>query len=165
VRLVVTDVHYAGTAGCAAAVVADGWAAQFPRSTHAALVMPVADYEPGAFWKRELPCLRAVLDGLAPELVVVDGYVWLDDAGRRGLGAHLHDALGVPVVGIAKTSFAGSSHAREVVRGASAKPLWVTAVGVPLDEAAAAVGRMHGPHRLPTLVQLADQLARAGRAR
>jgi deoxyribonuclease V len=164
-RLVVTDVHYQSTAGCAAAVVADAWEAQFPSSTHAALVMPVADYEPGAFWRRELPCLQAVLDGLAPTLVVVDGYVWLDADGRKGLGAHLHEALGVPVVGVAKTAFDGSAHAREVLRGVSARPLWVTAVGVDVDEAAAAVGRMHGPHRLPTLLQLADGLARAGRAR
>ena len=164
-RLAITDVHYQGRAGCAAAVIADAWEAQFPRSTHAALVMPVADYEPGAFWKRELPCLRAVLDGLAPTVVVVDGYVWLDAEGRPGLGAHLHDALGVPVVGVAKTPFAGSPHARTVARGASARPLWVTAIGLDPDQAAASVRRMHGPHRIPTLLQLADGLARAGRAR
>ncbi len=164
-RLVVTDVHYQGLAGCAAAVVADAWEAQFPLSTHAALVMPVADYEPGAFWKRELPCLRAVLDGLAPTVVVVDGYVWLDGEGREGLGARLHAAIGTPVVGVAKTPFAGAVHVREVRRGASARPLWVTAAGLDPDEAAAAVGRMHGAHRIPTLLHLADAVARAGRAR
>ena len=163
-RLVFTDVHYQGTAACAAAVVADRWEAQFPRSSRAVLRMPIADYVPGRFWERELPCLLAVLDGLAPTLVVVDGYVWLDDAGRKGLGAHLHDAVGVPVVGIAKTAFDGSTHAREVVRGTSARPLYVTTVGMPTDDAAAAVARMHGAHRLPTLLTLVDHLARAGRA-
>jgi deoxyribonuclease V len=162
---VFTDVHYQGTAGCAAAVVVESWEAQFPTSTHAALIMPVAPYVPGAFWERELPCLRVVLEGLDPTAVVVDGYVWLDDAGRKGLGAHLHDALGVPVVGVAKTPFDGSTHARAVLRGTSARPLWVTATGMDLDEAAAAVGRMHGPHRVPTLLQLVDHLAREGRAR
>lgn len=160
-----TDVHYRGTVGCAAAVLAERWEAQFPASTHATLVTPVADYVPGAFWERELPCLRSVLAGLRADLVVVDGYVWLDADGRKGLGAHLHEALGVPVVGIAKTPFAGGGHAREVLRGTSARPLWVTAAGLDPAVAAAGVRSMHGPHRIPTLLALVDDVARAGRAR
>lgn len=164
VRLVVTDVAYRDDVGCAAAIVADRWQAQFPTEVHAALRTPVAPYVPGAFRERELPCLLGVLDGLAPEVVVVDGYVWLDAADRPGLGAALHEALGVPVVGIAKTAFHGSPHAAQVLRGDSRVPLYVTAVGLPLAQAAAAVAAMHGPHRLPTLVGLADHTARQGRA-
>jgi deoxyribonuclease V len=164
VRIVVTDVAYRDDVACAAAVVADRWEAQFPLETHTALRTPVAPYVPGEFWQRELPCLEAVLDGLRPDVVAVDGYVWLDDVGRRGLGAHLHDRVGVPVVGIAKTAFQGSAHAKAVVRGGSARPLYVTAVGLDPQDAADAVARMHGPHRLPTLVVLADHLARGGQA-
>lgn len=165
-----TDVHYrtigdAGTAACAAAVCADGWTAQFPSAIRANLLTSVADYVPGEFWQRELPCLRSVLDGLRPELVVVDGYVWLDADGRKGLGAHLWEALGVPVVGVAKTAFHGSDHAVVALRGTSQRPLWVTAAGVDPARAAEHVRAMHGPHRLPTLLQLADQVAREGRAR
>lgn len=163
-RLVVTDVAYQDDVACAAAVVADGWRAQFPLATHTVLRTPIAPYVPGQFFERELPCLRAVLDGLAADLVVVDGYVWLDGAGRKGLGAHLHDALGIPVVGVAKTSFDGASHARAVLRGGSSRPLYVTAAGLDLDEAEAAVASMHGEHRLPTLIGLADRLARTGQA-
>ncbi|MEQ1502053.1 MAG: endonuclease V [Myxococcota bacterium] len=163
-RIAITDVAYFDGAAVAACVVADRWGAQFPVETHTALRTPVADYVPGAFWQRELPCLQVVLDGLAADVVVVDGYVWLDDLGRKGLGAHLHDVLGgVPVVGIAKTSFDGSAHARSVVRGVSVKPLYVTAVGIDLDAAAAAVASMHGAHRLPTLCALVDRIARTGR--
>ncbi|MEQ1567582.1 MAG: endonuclease V [Myxococcota bacterium] len=162
--IAVTDVAYVGDVACAAAVLAERWDAQFPAATRAVLRTPIADYVPGAFWERELPCLLSVLDGLRPDVVVVDGYVWLDDHGRKGLGAHVHDALAIPVVGVAKTSFAGASHAAQVVRGTSAKPLYVTAVGMDRDAAAEAVRGMHGPNRLPTLLVLADHLARSGRA-
>lgn len=165
VRLIVTDVAYRDDVGCAAAVVADRWQAQFPLSVHAALRTPVAEYVPGNFRERELPCLMTVLDGLDPEIVVVDGYAWLDADGRKGLGAWLHDELGVPVVGVAKTAFHGSPHARHVLRGSSTAPLYVTAAGLDLDLAEEGVRAMHGPHRLPTLITLADRTARTGEAR
>src|SRR5262245_20276219 len=167
-RIVITDVAYRGEGrdgvACAAAVVTDRWDAQFPLETHTALRTPIEDYVPGAFWQRELPCLLAVLDGLAPTLVVVDGYVWLDDSGRRGLGAHLHDAIGLPVVGVAKTAFQGSGHAAAVLRGGSARPLYVTAIGVDPLVAAERVAGMYGPYRIPTLLGVVDRLSRTGRA-
>jgi deoxyribonuclease V len=55
----------------------------------------VAAYEPGSFFRRELPATRAVLDGVQDlGLLVVDGYVDLDPDGRPGLGAHVHDENG-----------------------------------------------------------------------
>lgn len=164
VRLVVTDVAYRDDVGCAAAVVTDRWQSQFATEVHAALRTPVAPYVPGEFRDRELPCLTAVLDGLRPEVVLVDGYVWLDADGRKGLGAWLYEAIGVPVVGVAKTAFHGSPHARHVLRGQSRVPLYVTAVGIDPDEAAAGVAAMHGAHRLPTLLTLADHTARGGQS-
>jgi deoxyribonuclease V len=161
-ELAITDVAYHDDVARAACVLADAWSAQFPVRSFTALRTPVAEYVPGSFWQRELPVLLALLEGLRPDVIVIDGYVWLDDAGRKGLGAHLHDAVGIPVVGVAKTSFDGSAFARPVLRGTSRKPLYVTAVGVDPDEAAAAVLAMHGPHRLPTLLTLADHLARTG---
>jgi deoxyribonuclease V len=161
-EIAITDVAYHDDVARAACVVADGWTAQFPTRSFVALRTPVADYVPGSFWQRELPVLLALLEGMRPDVIVVDGYVWLDHAGRKGLGAHLYDAMGIPVVGVAKTSFDGSTFAREVLRGTSKKPLYVTTVGVDADEAAAAVLSMHGPHRLPTLLVLADHLARHG---
>jgi deoxyribonuclease V len=48
--------------------------------------------------------MRAVLDGVRGlGLLVVDGYADLDPDGRPGLGAHAHAALGVPVIGVAKS--------------------------------------------------------------
>ncbi|HYH68074.1 MAG TPA: endonuclease V [Urbifossiella sp.] len=119
----------------------------------------VADYEPGSFYRRELPCLLGVLAlGPRPDVVVVDGYVWL--AGDvPGLGAHLHAALGGVVVGVAKTRFA-SAAAVEVCRGASRSPLFVTAAGAAAEVVAAWVAKMHGPYRVPTLLKRVDALAR-----
>ena len=120
---------------------------------------PPAPYQPGAFFVRELPHLMAVLDRMpAIEIVIVDAYVWLGpDA--PGLGKHLHDARGVPVIGVAKSSYAGAE-AIEVKRGTSDKPLYVTAVGIEPREAAAHIAAMHGGYRVPTLIKRADQLAR-----
>ncbi len=124
----------------------------------------VAAYEPGRFFERELPCLLAVLRARPTLLrcVVIDGYVWLDAQGTKGLGARLFDALGgtVPVVGVAKTAYQGSPMAAQVLRGVSVKPLFVTAVGMTRDEAEAQVRRLHGTARIPTALAAVDRLAR-----
>jgi deoxyribonuclease V len=126
---------------------------------------PAEPYEPGAFRKRELPYLVRLVESArtrCSELatVIVDGYVWLGE-GRPGLGHHLHEALGgPPVIGVAKTRFEGAP-AAEVLRGGSASPLFVTAVGLPASAAAAFVRSMHGPHRIPTLLRWTDRASRA----
>lgn len=157
------DVHYQETSARAACVLANAWTDAEPSGRLSVDVSPVAAYEPGQFYRRELPCLLAVLKEAPPlEVVVIDGYVWLDEERRPGLGAHLYEALGrkVPVVGVAKTAFRGSAMAEKVLRPSSAKPLFVTSVGMPQAEAAARVRELHGAARIPTLIRLADALAR-----
>ena len=121
-------------------------------------------YAPGAFYERELPCLLAVLGkvGGSLDVVVIDGYVWLSGDGRPGLGAHLHKELGgeTAVVGVAKSSFDGAAFAEAVLRGKSARPLFVTAAGIPAPTAADWIRAMHGPHRIPTLLKRVDRLCR-----
>jgi deoxyribonuclease V len=121
----------------------------------------VAPYEPGRFFLRELPAIRAVLATAPPvRLLVVDGYCDLDPTGRPGLGAHVHTALGIPVIGVAKTAFHTATHAIPVHRGGGAMPLFVTACGLPVAEAADLVAAMAGPHRLPDALRRVDALAR-----
>ena len=165
--IVFLDVDYAGTGARAAAVLAESWDAESPISTYVQDIEAVAPYESGLFYRRELPCLLAVLRRLpvAPGTIVIDGYVWLSSARRPGLGARLYEALGgaTPVVGIAKRVFAGLESCAEVVwviRGASRQPLFVTAVGIEAAVAARCVRRMAGRHRLADMMRLVDQLAR-----
>jgi deoxyribonuclease V len=154
------------TSARAAGVVINDWADAAPIAEHVVDIDSVRDYQPGQFYLRELPCIEAVLAELTQPLkaIVVDGYVWLDDQNKPGLGARLHDALGklVPVVGVAKNPFQHSTHATELYRGGSTRPLWVTAVGMPIDEAAKNIGAMHGPHRFPSILKRVDGLSRGG---
>jgi deoxyribonuclease V len=158
------DVQYAATSAAGACVTFDSWTDEAASGEFTALTSDIAPYVPGELWRRELPCILAVLGTLAsaPSIVVIDGYVWLDDAGRRGLGAHLFEALGggTPVIGVAKTAFCGSPHARFVLRGASQSPLYVTSSGIAVEDAARAIDAMHGPYRLPALLKRADRLCR-----
>jgi deoxyribonuclease V len=163
------DVDYRGDDAVAGCVLFRDWADAAPAGQLAHWVRGVQAYVPGEFYRRELPCLLAVLADVAEplELVLVDGYVWLEDEARPGLGAHLYEALGrrVGVVGVAKTRFAAARLAVPVVRGHGAtRPLFVTAAGMDVREAALAVRRMHGAHRLPTLLKAVDSLCRAAPA-
>ncbi len=158
------DVHYltAGGARAAAVLAADAaFAAVLAERT--AEVPAVPPYSSGEFYLRELPPLRAVLDGVSGLcLLVVDGYVDLDPSGRPGLGAHAHAEFGIPVIGVAKSRFRTATHAVPVERGSSARPLFVTAAGLPAADAADLVRHMAGRYRLPDALRRADNLARAG---
>lgn len=120
---------------------------------------PAAEYQPGAFYVRELPFLVSVLERMPPlEIVIVDGYVWLGED-HPGLGKHLHDLRGGIVIGVAKTRYAGAT-AVEVVRGDSDRPLFVTSIGIAATAAAEHVRTMHGEYRMPTMLRRVDALAR-----
>lgn len=165
------DVDYRDTGVTAACVGFESWSDELAR-IEVVVRSPgrPAAYQPGAFYERELPYLLEVLERMPPlELVIVDAYVWLGPD-RPGLGKRLHDARGGPIVGVAKTRFAGADPgpgpfaALEVRRGDSDRPLYVTAVGLDPAVAARHVAAMHGEFRLPTLLRRADALAR-GHAR
>jgi deoxyribonuclease V len=156
------DVHYMDESTARAAMVA----ARDSRfsliaSADTAITSVDAPYQPGAFFLRELPPLEAVIPAFDElSLIVVDGYVDLDAAGRPGLGAHVHARFGVPVIGVAKTPFRTATHAAQVRRGRSFQPLYVTAAGMTIAEAADLVGDMAGQFRVPDALKLADRLAR-----
>jgi deoxyribonuclease V len=157
------DVDYRVSGAVAACVLFRAWNDE---SCADALVEPIARveaYEPGQFYRRELPCLLAVLGKVrAPlETVVVDGYVWLGANQTLGLGAHLYhtQAGAIPVIGVAKTRFR-SAAAAPVTRGNSQRPLYVTAVGIDLEVAVQHIQDMHGAYRIPTLLTRVDRLCR-----
>jgi len=162
--LACVDVDYRPDHAIAACLTFSDWPDSTPGNTFVSRIDDVEPYTPGQFYKRELPCLLEVLRPVASTLdvVIVDGYVWLG-AGRHGLGAHLYEALRrkVAVVGVAKTEFNGAP-AEEVLRGMASRPLYVTAAGIEVVDAAVHVRSMHGVYRLPTLLKLVDRECRRG---
>jgi len=126
----------------------------------------VSHYESGAFYKRELPCILSLLKQItlnSDDLIIVDGFVTLDNNGKIGLGGYVYDELNgfVPVIGIAKNNFsAPDDQRRSVCRGDSKTPLFVTAKGADVDEVKIRVEEMAGNFRIPTLLKKLDQLTR-----
>jgi deoxyribonuclease V len=103
----------------------------------------------------------------AIEAIVVDGYVWLGADNQPGLGGHLFSSLGrrIPVIGITKTRYRNDTWSIPVLRGESRRPLFVTSAGIQTNTAAECIRRMHGDHRIPTILALADHTAREELAR
>ena len=168
-RCACVDVDYRSDASAfAACVVFDAWSAELPTDTRVVRIDAVESYEPGEFYRRELPCvLRVIAEvGGVLDAIVVDGYVTLDPDGRPGLGAHLYEALrcAVPIIGVAKSRFATATTAIPLLRGGSRVPLWITAAGIDAGLAASHVLSMHGRHRIPTLLRQVDRLAREARS-
>jgi len=159
------DAFYDGGHACAACVAFESWSDGQAVATYRVVVPGVRPYRPGRFFERELCPLLAVLEESGGQFshIIIDGYVHLKD-GRMGLGAHLHEALPHPVavIGVAKNPLAITDRFEAILRGRSAKPLFVSAVGWGLAEAATAIAGMHGPYRIPTLLRLADRIARGG---
>jgi deoxyribonuclease V len=156
------DVQYHPHHAIGAAIGFIGWGDAIASLTITVDVDLKAEYQPGEFYKRELPALLELIRK-APrdlELVIVDAYVDLEHD-RPGLGRRLHEAIGVPVIGVAKSRFRGAPGI-ELFRGGSTRPLYVTAAGLDVTEAAAHIRSMHGIRRLPTMIAAADRLARHG---
>jgi deoxyribonuclease V len=120
------------------------------------------DYTSGEFFRRELPCILSLLLQIPldnVDAIIVDGFVFLDDNYKLGLGGHLYEKLEheIPVIGVAKTNFATiDKKKRALLRGASIKPLYITAIGMDLDLATKCVESMSGSFRIPTLLKVLD---------
>ena len=132
-------------------------------------ISPVNEYISGEFYKRELPCILAVLDevkeGIGLEkisLALVDGFVLLDK-GKKGLGAYLYEALKerLPVIGVAKTPYKGSESCLKIYRGQSKNPLFISSMGIDIDSAARFVMGLGGKNRIPDMLKRVDRLTRA----
>jgi len=164
--LVCLDVSYRDNFACAAGVRFRDWSDAKALHEKIVHVEKVEPYLPGQFYRRELPCLLAVLQTLSRiDTAIIDGYVWLDGDSKPGLGAHLYQALNqkMAVIGVAKTRFHRVDHVCEVIRGKSKRPLFVTSVGIQRELAVQYIRSMHGNNRLPTLLARADYLCRHGR--
>ena len=163
-KFLAVDVGYHEKGALAAAVIFSTWEQTESDLAYTSLIPEVAPYRPGQFYLRELPCILKILKKLDSfsGLNLVDGYVWLNQYYKPGLGARLHDALQeeCAVVGVSKSCFFKGRNVAEVTRGRSRQPLFVTSVGVDIEEAACGVRNMHGEYRIPTLLSEADRLSK-----
>ncbi len=162
--IIAVDVDYRDDKAIAAGVLFQNWQDRKPVQELISEILTVAEYEPGQFYKRELPCVLALLQQLEqlPEFIVIDGYVYLDGNQKPGFGKHLHDALDKKsvIIGVAKSRFKDTPAETEIFRGGSKRALHVTAVGIGAAEAKGFIMRMHGAHRIPTLLKRVDQLSK-----
>ncbi|MBD0279048.1 MAG: endonuclease V [Flavisolibacter sp.] len=157
------DVHYRNHCAKAVCFLFKEWSDTEPICTYTTDMTNVEKYEPGAFYKRELPCLLKLLkkvDLHDIEVCIIDGYVYLDDQETFGLGGYLYKVLEekIPVIGVAKSAFyTHSGNVVELKRGKSNKPLYITAIGMGVEKAARYIQSMAGSHRIPHLLKLLDR--------
>ncbi|BDY12276.1 endonuclease V [Hydrogenimonas cancrithermarum] len=158
------DVCYRGGEAFSAAVGFSSFEARSPRIEYTDRSDIACNYIPGEFYRRELPAVVHLIERyrLEPELLIVDGYVTLDENGRAGFGYALYEYFEqrVPVIGVAKSRFGKISSLHELYRGGSRRPLYITAAGIEIEEAKEAIGKMHGPYRIPDILRYVDRLSR-----
>jgi deoxyribonuclease V len=162
--MIAVDVYYYEDSAIVAGLLFTDWTDEKPENKFALSVHPIAPYEPGYFYKRELPCILELLTRLPdiPEYIIVDGYVYLDQDYKPGLGQYLYEALNQAaiVIGVAKTRFKDIPTHTELLRGNSQRPLYVTAAGISVPEAKSLILKMGGEHRIPTLLKQVDRLSK-----
>jgi deoxyribonuclease V len=160
------DVHYKENTAKAVGALFQNWNDAVALNHVIKYIDAVEDYVPGAFYKRELPCILEIVkqvDLQTISYIVVDGFVVLDDTGKPGLGAYVYESIQsqVPVIGVAKSNFhQNHQHVISVLRGESLNPLYVTAVGTDLQQAADNIKSMHGDFRLPTVLKELDRITK-----
>lgn len=162
--ILAVDVDYRGRAASIAGIAFENWQDASEQSVFRSRLEGIEDYVPGQFYRRELPCILKLIEEhqIAPDSIVIDGFVYLDGKSRPGLGKHLYDALQgkVSVLGVAKRPFKGVAQECELYRGTSEKPLYISSVGMPLSEARNHIKSMHGKYRIPTLLKKADRVSK-----
>ena len=83
------------------------WSDKTIHKVHHEILENIPDYVSGEIYKRELPCILNLFQKIKSEsidAIVVDGYVFLDETDKYGLGGHLHESLEkkIPIIGVAK---------------------------------------------------------------
>jgi len=161
------DVHYEGETAFVAGLTFSDPTQKEPDHIYYSELAAPGEYKSGEFYKRELPCIIKLIEenNLFPSVIIIDGFTYLDDERNQGLGARLEGYFSaqdkyVGVIGVAKNPRKETPKSWEVLRGSSAKPLYVKAAGMNDDFARKVISEMHGEYRHPTLLKLVDQLCR-----
>jgi deoxyribonuclease V len=169
VNILAVDVAYEQDKAVVAGVLFQDWEDAVPQQEFTLRCPPAEAYEPGKFYRRELPCVLSLLHQLhtGVDIIIIDGFVYLGEEHKPGLGCYLYESLDrqVAVVGVAKSAFKETPDSTALQRGSSQRPLYVTAIGIAEEIARQGILRMHGKDRLPALLKHVDQLCRKVAAR
>jgi exodeoxyribonuclease-5/deoxyribonuclease V len=160
------DTYYFDNKAKTVCISFDNWEANKISKIQSEILDNIKEYISGEFYKRELPCILSLIsriDLTDVELIIVDGFVFLDDEQKYGLGAYLYNSLtnNIPVIGVAKTNFATIKKKKRILlRGKSDRPLFITSIGIDVDEAVEKIKSMDGEYRIPTLLKELDKLTK-----
>ena len=161
------DTYYKDDYANTAVIGIENWNSETPDFELTEITKNIQEYESGAFYKRELPCLLSIINKIPldskNDILLIDGYVVLSDEGKLGLGGYLFNELKgeIPVIGVAKNNFHTLNKLKkEILRGNSKKPLYATALGIDLEKASFHILNMHGEYRMPTILKEVDSFSR-----
>jgi deoxyribonuclease V len=157
------DSYYFENKAKTVCLIFEQWNSLEIKNSFTEIISNIENYVPGEFYKRELPCIISLiskLDLAKIDLIIIDGFVYLDDNGKFGLGAYLYEKLSgkIPIIGVAKTDFISLNKNKQLLfRGKSKKPLFITSIGINIDEATEKIKIMNGEYRIPTLLKELDK--------
>ncbi|MET4083688.1 deoxyribonuclease V [Pedobacter sp. UYP30] len=157
------DVYYYNTKAKVCGIIFKDWEQQDIEKIISLTLSNDNEYISGEFFKRELPCILKLLEKVdiqKIDTIIIDGYVYLNDQKKLGLGGYLYHSLEekIPIIGVAKSSFfQNDQNVVKVLRSNSKKPLYITAIGIDKDVAANYVESMFGLYRFPELLRKLDQ--------
>jgi deoxyribonuclease V len=160
------DTYYYGDKAKTICIGFEEWNKEENFQIYSETISKIEEYVSGEFYKRELPCILSLLSKIdlkKVDLIIIDGFVFLDDENKFGLGAYLYQELNkeIPIIGVAKRDFATIEKNRiKLYRGKSENPLFITSIGIELNVASKKIEEMNGEYRMPTLLKEVDKLTK-----
>jgi deoxyribonuclease V len=121
------DTYYFDSKAKTVCILFNDWIDEENYKVETEIIDNVEEYQSGEFYKRELPCILSLLDKIELQnvkTIIIDGFVFLDDNNKPGLGGHLYQKLKgqIPVIGVAKANFATlEKNKKQLIRGKSEK--------------------------------------------
>lgn len=164
--IVAVDSYYFNDTAKTALITFENWADSEYAGSHSEKTEIASNYISGEFYKRELPLIINILKKVeikTVETIIVDGFVYLNDAGKLGLGGYLFDYFSqeIPVIGVAKSDYIQNKTNKNLIyRGKSKHPLYISAAGIAMEEAGKQIQNMYGEYRIPKLLKDLDRLTK-----
>ena len=159
------DVHYRENLAKSVGILFN-WQDSVPKEIVCEYIYEVEEYIPGQFYKRELPCLLKIIEKIDISIldaIIVDGHIYVDNNFEYGLGGKLYEVLDkkIPIIGVAKTPFFKNKETiRELYRGESKTPLYISSIGLNMDIVIDCIKNMYGKSRMPYILRCLDKITK-----